>query len=107
MSINVIDKVGVAQTSLFLIGMASIIAAGDSQSNKKIKTYKQQIMANDSARYKQVNMNSANKPIQVRAKMWEDAYKEMQDSLNKAGQAQKSYLEGGQSAKTNFKETLK
>jgi len=98
-----IGKIGIAQTSLFLIGIASIAAINNSGMQNKISKYKSQILMNDSARYKQVKEQTLNKPIQAQTIMWEEAYQKMQDSLQTIGAAQKNYFDGTNTIKKEIK----
>lgn len=94
MNVNRIDKIGVAQASLYLLGMTSILFARDAHINEQINNYKSNILVSDYLRYQNVEACVQNAPLQVKTKVWEEAYNEMQDSLSRAGRIQKNYLEG-------------
>ena len=95
-----LDKVGFAQASCYALAMFGIVMCNDSHINKQIRNFQTQILNNDSSKYKEINIKTQKQPLQIKADAWEKAYTSMQDSIKQAGEAQKSYIIGGQSVKT-------
>ena len=102
MKINRINKTGIVSLSLFLAAMGAINLNRESKMQKQISKYKTEISDKDYFKYTSTSAKAQDKPLQIQTEIWENAYKEVQDSVSRAvHQAHRNYVMGLEQAKNN------